>query len=147
MSSLFLALWRVCVLVYRCLLLTSGSAVDAAVSKALKPEQASAAAGPSAQQQSMAQFAQAALSSHSAHAPLAGSSTTIADAMDSPSAELRRMVSDPLTVCLITAGNLTFIDLAYKALLQSQSVDGRCKRRPGHWHLHGGFHDNRTPGA
>ena len=89
----------------RCLLLTSGSAVDAAVSTALKPEQASAAAGTSAQQQNVAQFAQAALSSHSAHAPLAGSSTTIADAVDSPSAELRRMVRNPPIVCLTTTGN------------------------------------------
>ena len=82
------------------------------MSKALKPEQASAAAGASAQQQSMAQFAQAALSSHSAHAPLAGSSTTIANAVDGPSAELRRMVSDPVTVCLITEVDLTFRYLA-----------------------------------
>ena len=82
----------------RCLLLRCGSAVDAAVRKALQPEPASASAGTSAQQQTVAHFAQEALSAHSAHAPLAGSFTTIADAVDSPSAELRRMVSDSLTV-------------------------------------------------
>ena len=81
----------------RTLLLRYGSAVDAAVSNALKPEEASAPAGTSAKLQSVAQFAQAALGSHSAHSLLAGSSTTtIANAVDAPSAELRRMVSNLL---------------------------------------------------
>ena len=108
-SSLMAYLWPCC----RCLLLRCGSAVDAAVRKALKPEPASAPAGTSAQQQSVAHFAQEALSAHSAHAPLAGSSTTIANAVDSSSAELRRMVSDLPTVCLTTTGIRSLANLFF----------------------------------
>lgn len=79
----------------RALDLRYASAVDTAISKVLKSEEDSAAEAQStdAQRQKVAQFVQAALSNHSARAPLQGASTTVAQAIDSPSADLRRMVS------------------------------------------------------
>lgn len=68
--------------------------VDAAVSTALRSGDGPAAAqgGAGARHLKVAQFVQSALANRSARAPLQGASTTVAQAIDSPSADLRRMV-------------------------------------------------------
>ncbi len=68
--------------------------VDTAVSTALSNEGGPAAAqgGSDTQHQKITHFVQSALASRSARAPLQGASTTVAQAMDSPSADLRRIV-------------------------------------------------------
>jgi len=69
--------------------------VDAAISKVLRSSDDSSptAEGTDAQQLKVTQFVQSALTNHSARAPLQGAATTIAQAIDSASADLRRMVS------------------------------------------------------
>ena len=68
--------------------------VDAAVSKALRSEDGPAPAqgGADARHLKVTQFVQSALASRSARVPLQGASATVAQAVDSPSADLRRMV-------------------------------------------------------
>ena len=69
--------------------------MDAAVSKVLRSSDGSSptAEGTDAQQLKVTRFVQSALTNHSARAPLQGAAITIAQAMDSASADLRRMVS------------------------------------------------------
>ncbi len=71
--------------------------VGAAVSRALKQDEGSAstaaAGGTAAEQLKVTHFVQSALAKQSARAPLQGTATTLAQAIDSPSADLRRMVS------------------------------------------------------
>ena len=69
--------------------------VGAAVTKALKQDEGhlAAAEGTGAEQLKVTQFVQSALTNQSARAPLQGAAITLAQAIDSPSADLRHMVS------------------------------------------------------
>ena len=78
--------------------------VGTAVSKALKQDEdlaaaAAAAAGTGAEMLKVTRFVQSALTNQSARAPLQGAAMTVAQAIDSPSPDLRRMVSPSQPDC------------------------------------------------